>query len=149
MKNAINDVWRSSMAFNFFNTVNALQNFLTPTQLFPRPANPHEYRLSLYGTSNLPSYLPSKNKRFDWRGRCTRLVRRLLFHINHQLSRGLWKPIGVIASYVFPLKDKYKATISHYQTLYIERIPTHETQGQRNACANNSLLGAAHGDFHD
>lgn len=65
---------------------------ITPTQLFPRPANPHEYWLSLYGTSNLPSYLPSKNKRFDWRGRCTRFVRRLLFHINHQLSSGSGSP---------------------------------------------------------
>ena len=34
----------------------------------------------------LPSYLPSKNKRLAWRGRCTRFARRLLFHINRQLS---------------------------------------------------------------
>ena len=40
----------------------------------------------------LPSYLPSKNKRFDWRGRCTRFAWRLLFDINHQLLTGAGSP---------------------------------------------------------
>ena len=95
----------------------------------------------------LPSYLPSKNKRFDWRGRCTRFALRLLFHINHQLSTGAGSPSKPLHPTFFLSRNKYKATISHYQTLYIERIPTHEIQCQRHACANNSLLGAAMATF--
>ena len=88
----------------------------------------------------LPSYLPSKNKHFDWRGRCTRFAWRLLFDINHQLSTGAGSPSKPLRPTFFPSRNKYKATISHYQTLYIERIPTREIQGKRHACANNSLL---------
>ena len=88
----------------------------------------------------LPSYLPSKNKRFDWRGRCTRFVRRLLFDINHQLSTGAGSPSKPLRPTFSLSRNKYKATISHDQTLYIESVPNHEIQGQRHACANNSLL---------
>lgn len=37
---------------------------------------------------SLPSILPSKTDRFIWCVKCTRFARRLLFHINRQLSSG-------------------------------------------------------------
>lgn len=37
---------------------------------------------------SLPSFLPSKNHCFAWRGRCTRFARQLLCGINRQLSTG-------------------------------------------------------------
>ena len=88
----------------------------------------------------LPSYLPSKNKRFARRGRCTRFARRLLFHINHQLSTGAGSPSKRLHPTFCRSRSKCKATTSHYQTLYSERVSIFEIQQRAIVCEVRRLF---------
>ncbi len=51
-----------------------------------------------------------------------------------------WKPIEAIASYVFPSRNKYKATTSRYQPLYSERVPIFKIQERAIVCRVSQLF---------
>jgi hypothetical protein len=97
--------------------------------------------------SVLPSFIPSKNKCFDWRGRCTRFARRLLFDINHQLSTGAespskplrptFPPQGTSIKQRFLITKRY--TSSEFQPL--------KSKAKGTPAPTTHFFGAAYGDF--